>query len=1182
MKKYLYYLIPLLAFLPVSALAGDVNPGQALEIAKKFMKDKTFSFDRKMMDGDASERGFYAFNAEEGGFVLVCADDRASRSVLGYSKEGSFNYSQLPENARAFFDGLTSQIKALTDADAGSGSKVTDGTVVEPLIQTRWGQEAPFNNLCPMIGADRCLAGCVATAMAQIMYYHQWPNKGNGVATYSWGENTLSQNLSKSVYDYSSMTTTYNYDANGAAADAVATLVRDCGYAVSMNYTTMVSTSYLRPEVLYYDFGYKMATLYDRNECGLLADEWDALIMAELQAGRPVLYSGHNDGGTGGHQFILDGCDADGLFHFNFGWNGMDDDYYGTTGLEFDRHDFNYYQEMIVGIEPDRTRTPATTIPATFPVYAGYYDSSNTFETGDPTVKIGESIKIITSIYPNTATNKALEWTVDDTDAITVSSDGTVKGILNGTFTVAARPKGSTGAYTVLCEVTVTGTPPPPVAVTGLKLNKNTLPLIVGNSQKLTHTITPSNATIKKVTWTSSDEDIATVEQDGTVTAVSPGTAIITVTSQADDTKYDECEVTVSPVPVTSLSLNKTSLTIMYPGGTETLTPTIKPDEALKEVTWTSSAPDIVSVDENGMLTTLAIGTATITCTSNVTPAKKATCKVTVKTDEKLVTGVKLDQTTLMIKDNGEAFKLNATVTPDDAYDKTVKWTSSNEAVATVDDDGNVRGVSIGTATITCQSAFVPAKKATCKVTVVDKNKVLAVTGLKLDKTSLTIKQLRMGSVSDPATVTSSEMFTELRLLPEDLGVLTAIITPAAADDKDDLTWEISNPNVAVIIPVNSNTVYIWGKEIGNATITCKTSNGKKATCKLIVKDWRVPVSSVKIEEESRTTTDLTCTVNLKAIVGPDDATDKDVEWSVNNTTSASVTKTSDDQATVSLYGPGTYTVTCTSTSTPSKKATYKITWKSPLKAVSKVTLSKTSVTINDYDDTRETFTLRATVTPDDAGRKSVKWTVSDESAILCTSYSDEEFTFGGLKGGTYTITCTSVWTPSKKATCRVTVKSTKKPVTSVKLDKTTLTLAIDGSYDLTPTILPIDAYSDAVIWTSSNTGVATVDNGHVVGVTAGTATITCQSVFTPTRKATCKVTVKKNAVTDAGDDADDAVTRGVIEKDDETFAEGADEAVKTFDVFDLQGRKVASQVTSLDGLPKGVYIVDGKKLFKR
>ena len=102
-------------------------------------------------------------------------------------------------------------------------------------------------------------------------------------------------------------------------------------------------------------------------------------------------------------------------------------------------------------------------------------------------------------------------------------------------------------------------------------------------------------------------------------------------------------------------------------------------------------------------------------------------------------------------------------------------------------------------------------------------------------------------------------------------------------------------------------------------------------------------------------------------------------------------------------------------------------------------------------------------------------------------------------------------------------------------------------------------------------------EEGTVTGVAAGTATITCQSWFTPTRKATCRVTVKKTV----SDDDSEAVTRGVIEKDDETFAEDADEAVKTFDVYNLQGRKVASQVTSLDGLRKGIYIINGKKIVK-
>ena len=126
-------------------------------------------------------------------------------------------------------------------------------------------------------------------------------------------------------------------------------------------------------------------------------------------------------------------------------------------------------------------------------------------------------------------------------------------------------------------------------------------------------------------------------------------------------------------------------------------------------------------------------------------------------------------------------------------------------------------------------------------------------------------------------------------------------------------------------------------------------------------------------------------------------------------------------------------------------------------------------------------------------------------------------------------------------------------------------------TFQLTPTVGPDDAYDKSVTWSSSNEAVATVDaNGLVTAVSSGNATITCKSVYTPTKKATCRITVKK------------VTTRGDIEDDSESFAEGTEVVQQTFDVYNLQGRKVLSRVSSLDGLPKGMYIVNGKKIVKK
>ena len=245
------------------------------------------------------------------------------------------------------------------------------------------------------------------------------------------------------------------------------------------------------------------------------------------------------------------------------------------------------------------------------------------------------------------------------------------------------------------------------VAVTGVTLNKTSLSLTVGGSETLTATVEPAEATNKAVTWTSDKVDVATVE-DGKVTAVSPGTAIIMVTTE-DGGKTATCTVTVTR-PVTGVTLDKTSLSLTV-GKTATLKATVKPDDATdKTVTWTSSDTAVATVS-NGTVTAVSAGAATITAKAGDI---EANCTVTVtKPAPQAVTGVTLNRDTLSLT-VGKTATLRATVKPDDAADKTVTWTSSNEAVATVS-NGTVTAVSVGEAIITAKAGD---KEAKCTVTV--------------------------------------------------------------------------------------------------------------------------------------------------------------------------------------------------------------------------------------------------------------------------------------------------------------------------------------------------------------------------------------------------------------------------------------------------------------------------------
>jgi len=255
-----------------------------------------------------------------------------------------------------------------------------------------------------------------------------------------------------------------------------------------------------------------------------------------------------------------------------------------------------------------------------------------------------------------------------------------------------------------------------PVAVESVALNKTSTTIEIGNSETLTATVSPSNAGNQAVTWSSSDNSVATVTDEGLVTAISAGTATITVTTE-DGNKKATCTINVptppEPIPVTAIALSDASVAV---GSTTTLTVTYTPADANtgKAIsTWTSSNTAVATV-ANGVVTGVSAGTATITATTE--GGKTASCTVTVSVVE--VTGVSLDKSSADLQIGGTT-TLTATVAPADATNKALTWSSSNTAVATVG-NGVVTGVGAGTATITVASVADPTKTATCTINVTD------------------------------------------------------------------------------------------------------------------------------------------------------------------------------------------------------------------------------------------------------------------------------------------------------------------------------------------------------------------------------------------------------------------------------------------------------------------------------
>lgn len=352
-------------------------------------------------------------------------------------------------------------------------------------------------------------------------------------------------------------------------------------------------------------------------------------------------------------------------------------------------------------------------------------------------------------------------------------------------------------------------TTPADVKVSRITLSASTgLTLTKGQTQKLTATVAPANATNKAVTWKTSDKNVATVSENGLVTAVGGGDATITCTAKDGSGVKATCKVTVT-VPVSGIQLSQTSAALTV-GDTLTLTKTIYPSDATNQaVTWTSSSDAVASVDSNGKITAKTVGSAVITCKSVSDNSVVGICNVTVKAkvqtpSEIKVNKITLNKTTASVT-KGKTLQLTATVTPSNATKKEVKWSTSNKNVAMVSPSGLVTTKSAGTAIITCTAQDGSNVKATCKITV--KNPVVKVTKVTLNKTTAT-------------------------LAPKETLTLKATVAPTNATNKA-VTWKSSNTKIATV----SSSGKVTAKAAGTVTITCraKDGSGKKATCKITV-----------------------------------------------------------------------------------------------------------------------------------------------------------------------------------------------------------------------------------------------------------------------------------------------------------------------------------------------------------
>ncbi|MBR4828459.1 MAG: C10 family peptidase [Muribaculaceae bacterium] len=372
MKRLLFFFSIAVAMV-CNVHAARVNETVARQVANQFFSANSSRFAAPAAQSairlayTAENERFYVFDrGARGGFVVVSGDDRLPQ-VLGYGNSGDFSSTSLPPALKYWLDEMNREIAYLQiHGGVAAYHPAKRAAAVSPLLTTRWSQDAPYNDQCPTYTVSngtevRAVTGCVATGVAQVMNYYQWPDVGRGSHSYFCKVNDmtpteLSADFSQSVYQWDLMLDDYNADSSPESCEAVAKLMSDVGISMDMGYGSSSGASEvaalmaLKRYFKYNDNSYLMNRDYYN------AEEWDQILVDELSALRPIIYCGYSIDPTSasGHCFVLDGFDTNGYYHVNWGWGGSYDGYFLVSTLAPGGSiDFKYGQDGIFGLVPE-------------------------------------------------------------------------------------------------------------------------------------------------------------------------------------------------------------------------------------------------------------------------------------------------------------------------------------------------------------------------------------------------------------------------------------------------------------------------------------------------------------------------------------------------------------------------------------------------------------------------------------------------------------------------------------------------------------------------------------------------------------------------------------------------------------------------------------------------------------
>lgn len=371
-------------------------------------------------DGQAPALYIFSRGADAKGYVVASADDRLP-ALIGYSSD-YIDVADMPPAMSWWLGEYARQLQYLESRGITSPSKIIrmeEKPRVWRMVSTKWNQDAPYNNNCPMVAGARSVTGCVATAMAQVMNYHKFPEKGMGSNEYSWTYNNASYSTSMDFstvsFDWADMLDDYTGTSTAAQKSAVATLMNACGVSVNMQYSPNESgaaTPRLQNAYVNY-FGYDKGARYvERNWYGL--NEWEDLVYDQLKNYGPIQYSGSSP--AGGHSFVCDGYENS-YYHINWGWGGMSDGWFLLNVLDPDQQGiggstggFNFDQDIMINVRPAQPGSTSVFFPTMTP--------QSEFIITNASLTLGLRVSVKWAIYNYSGMkltfNFALKFTPDD------------------------------------------------------------------------------------------------------------------------------------------------------------------------------------------------------------------------------------------------------------------------------------------------------------------------------------------------------------------------------------------------------------------------------------------------------------------------------------------------------------------------------------------------------------------------------------------------------------------------------------------------------------------------------------------------------------------------------------------------------------------------------------------------